>query len=334
MSTNKNDLYKQFRTDIEAYLEELYPPEFYHEIEGHESRLAILKLNDVLLTLGDASLALIYSDDEEQSEIEDKFERSIVQRYHIRHAIIDLNNSFDLLLQVLWFFYRVWNFFNPDGIYRSDKDFTDIVRNQDGWVEKAEDACLYRMVVNHFLKYSKDNEHSLYQDFKAFNNLFIFNDSKPFTVRTISNFIKHNGALKTSEQQTPWNFSIKDTEGNIYDPHKYRCEISTKFYTPETSEKNYLGEIRLNYTDDLYVDIEYKGGELFRGKDYAYDYKHYSIKELHIEALSYFENFIKLFDKVYKLIMPQISDSPILKKSKVHVEHNSINLDKYFKSKS
>ena len=83
--------------------EKLYGPEFYMEIELKDVRLAVSKINDFIETLRDASLSLIYCDKDEHPGVEERL-LNIVRRNHIRHAIVDLNNAFDILLQVPWCF--------------------------------------------------------------------------------------------------------------------------------------------------------------------------------------------------------------------------------------
>lgn len=113
------------------------------ETEGLDIRLAVLKMNDFLETLGDAYVGLTYANPAEHPNAKE-LELSVIRRIHLRHAVIDLNNCFDLLLQVPWFFYRIWENYNPgenlyqhnrlnNGVDRSKNPLT-IVRNNDGWV--------------------------------------------------------------------------------------------------------------------------------------------------------------------------------------------------------
>lgn len=56
------------------------------------------------------------------------------------YSIEDLNNSFDLLIQIPWMYYRIWGCFNSGGSLRTGslKNRNDIVRNTDDWVYVAE----------------------------------------------------------------------------------------------------------------------------------------------------------------------------------------------------
>ena len=142
---------------LKAIPEKLLGPEFYMEIESKDVRLAICKIEDFIDTLGDASLSLIYCDKQEHPGVEERL-MNIVRRIHIRHAIVDLNNAFDILLQVPWFLYRCWNEFNIGGRYchPRHKAEDDIVRNTSEWVENVQNTCNYRNVIK-YLKGSSDS---------------------------------------------------------------------------------------------------------------------------------------------------------------------------------
>lgn len=86
----------------------LLGPEYYMEYENKDVRLSVSKINDFIETLGDSAVSLIYSNKEEYHNVDNRL-LNIIRRIHIRHAIIDLNNCFDILLQVPWFHYRIWN---------------------------------------------------------------------------------------------------------------------------------------------------------------------------------------------------------------------------------
>lgn len=80
-----------------SFLQHLRDPEFYYEQKGYDVRLAIMKVKDFKETFGDATLSLIYANPNKYIE-KTKIERDFICRHHLRHAIMDLNNSFDLLL--------------------------------------------------------------------------------------------------------------------------------------------------------------------------------------------------------------------------------------------
>lgn len=176
------------------FLEELYDPEYYHEIEGFDSRVAILKFNDLSNTISEALISIMYSDINDFDEVKNNINKYIVLRHRIRHAIIDLNNCFDLLLQALWFFYRIWEYYNSTGSLRTSnlnngKNY--IIRNSDCWVEKAEEKCNYKRLLE-FLKASSDPDLlSFANKLKTFYDSFVYNNSKKFTIRTLANNMKH-----------------------------------------------------------------------------------------------------------------------------------------------
>lgn len=315
------------------HFKDLFPPEYYHEIQGFDSRLTVLKLNDVREILGDCAIAIIYSNNDEQKEIENEFTRNVIRRMYIRHAIIDLNNCFDLLLQVPWFFYRIWKTFNCKGTYYNSKDkrycnYTNITRNKEFWVKNAEKCCNYYKVFK-FLDRNTDTKlNELANDYNKFKNIFISNRGKPFTIRTVANSMKHNGALKFKEFKNPYNIKFKIGD-KIFNSKNGKSSL--KFFELKNKEKA-LGEINCEYSDDLYIDIKYYNGELFRGKDYMKKDEYYSLDELHAEAELYFDNLIDLFNKVYDNISPKLIDSPLLNKDKIELSTaESINLDKYLK---
>lgn len=317
------------------HFKDLLPPEFYHEIQGFESRLAVSKLIDVRETLGDCLRSLTYANKNEQDSIEDEVERNIIRRIHLRHAIIDLNNCYDLLLQVPWFFYRVWENFNSKGKYFNlrDKDYIQIDRNTDNWVENAEKDCRETRILK-FLNYNSDNDLRLlgkrYNEFKC---KFIFNNKKDFTIRNIANLMKHNSALKIKELQKPW--KINEPSINQYHnsdkENSVRTIIQGNFWGIEKGEIITSGQVRINYIDDVYIDIQYKDGELFRGIDYAQKNKCYSIDELYEEAEDYYNNIVELYDYTYNNINPKLIKSPILKAENLEIKTEGINIDKYFK---
>lgn len=199
---------------ISRYIEKLNGPEHYWELEGYDVRLAVSKINDFYETFNDASLSILYANKDEH-ENSAGIELNLIRRIHTRHAIIDLNNSFDLLLQIPWFYYRMWQEFNTGGtLYTPDdkryKNTTDIIRNTEGWVYAVEQNCSYGKVIK-FLNSALGRKHKL-EPFKKlikqFNRDFIFNTNKDFTIRDLANRIKHNHSLKLKEFYSPMNFNV------------------------------------------------------------------------------------------------------------------------------
>lgn len=324
--------------NLRAIPEKLQDPEYYMEYELKDVRLAVSKINDFIETLGDASLSLIYSNKEEHPNVEERA-LNIVRRIHIRHAIIDLNNSFDILLQVPWFLYRGWKEFNKGGKYAHPKRKAknDIVRNNGEWVEKVEDSCSYSDLVMKFLKRSTDpNLNTIAHYYEDFNAKFRFNTKKRFTVRSIANQLKHKNNIKLKEFYDPYDFNmiVNEKELKLKElklSEKDLCvEIKQEFYDMETNIKH--GQIIARYIDDLEIDIEYNSGEKFFGKDLVNQRKLYSIDELLSEMENYFNSTIELYNNIYNVITNEIQRNPFMKEP--HIRNtNEYNMDKFFKSK-
>ncbi|WP_156922551.1 hypothetical protein [Cohnella thermotolerans] len=124
--------------------------ELYMELQGFDVRLAIMKTRDFLQTLGDAQLSLTYADKREH-EIGDERLLNIISRTHIRHALIDYNGCFDLLLQIPWFLFRLWK-------------VKGVRRNKRNWVIRAENVCNYEDVVNQLKQFQEDNVKNFLND--------------------------------------------------------------------------------------------------------------------------------------------------------------------------
>lgn len=311
--------------------EKLHGPEFYMEYESKDVRLAVSKINDFIETLGDASLSMIYSDKDEHSGVEERL-LNIVRRNHIRHAIVDLNNSFDILLQVPWFLYRCWNEFNTGGLYchPKHKAKNDVIRNQEGWVGKAEEACNYKNLIK-FLKGSSEAElNSLAVLYETFNNDFRFNKNRSIIIREVANQIKHKHNIKLKEFNEPYAFHmiINGVEVNLKENDMYP-QISTMFYDLETNEEH--GIIIARYKDDLEVDIEYKSGEKFLGKDLINQNNIYAIEELINEMVSYFDSIVELYNKIFEQLKDEIQINPFTKEPTIK-KTTDYNMDKFFKS--
>lgn len=296
----------------ELRFEELYLPEYYFEIPDYDSRLAIMKFRDARDTMGMALFSLSYV--VESSEA-DRISANII---HLRHAIEDLNNSFDLMLQIPWFFYRIWK--------ENDKD---IIRNTTDWVIKAEKACSKEKVIG----YLKRNSNPLKQKIVKFYNKYIYNSKKVFTVRDLCNRMKHRGSLAFEEQYKKYNFNLR-TDGQSAklwkDGDKLEC-----IFDFENENQEIIGHIAYKYTDDLSIDIEYKDGELFRFEDCSHASSLLKITDVFKECCAFYNALIDLFEEVYKVIYPNI----ILlhdvigngSTTDVKTSDNVIDLNKFFK---
>lgn len=312
--------------------EKLLSPEYYMEIENYDVRLAVLKINDFLETLGDATLSLIYSDKSEHENIKG-LELNLVRRIHIRHAIIDFNNCFDILLQIPWFYYRGWKEFNRGGAFYNKKaKIKEVVRNTDGWVETAEENCQYFRVKQFLESYSDQEIVDFKEALEDFNNTFRFNENKNVVVREIANQIKHKNSLKIAEMNTPYNvdLTLNGQKINMAKIKEKNLGLSIKRVFFDLDSNKELGEVIINLEDDLIVDIKYKSGETFRGKDYLKSESVYDLDDIHNELVAYREAIIRLYEKLHNLIEPNLSLNPALN---LNINKtSSINLDKYFKA--
>lgn len=304
------------------YLGRFFNPEYYHEVQNYDCRIAIRKFLDLYLTLGDAITALTYSSLDEYEE--DNMETQIIRRTHLRHALIDLNNSFDLLIQVPWFYYRI-------GL----QNHPNIQRNTIGWVEKLEAKCSLTPILN-FLSASADGGlQLLFKKISNFKDSFLCNDTKPFTVRELVNTLKHRSILKLEEFDSPLKLNLNGIEqieqktGLKQDEMK--VEIVNEFYdfnNPTIS----IGKTKITSKKYALVDIEYYGSDFFRGEDYSYTSRSFSMNSIYDEAVAYYECFIDLLECLYETIYLEIPQSPILDKNKVKLITTApINLNKWYK---
>lgn len=319
----------------------LYSPEYYHEVQGFDSRIAIAQLNDLSSTLGDIAISLNYTEDDVLKKIDNELKKNIIKRFHLRHAVIDSNNSFDLLLQVPWFFYRMWNEFNINGnLYdavkyynKKDGNQCNIIRNSNDWVELARDNCSYKKVLKYLNKSPNIKLKTIAKKLKKFNNEFIFNESKTFTIRSLSNDIKHKKSLKIKElynRDYDINFGDKKIPLKYLKDDNIGIKTFLEFYDTNNKEKKIIGRHNIEYIDDLYINIKYDidGCEEFRSEDYINKTNYLSINELKKEVNDYCNEFCTLIKLIYNEIELNLKPSLVLERNPV--ETNSINLDKYF----
>ncbi|MEH7504071.1 hypothetical protein V7152_18990 [Neobacillus drentensis] len=319
-------------------LEKLEEPEYYMEMEGYDTRLAVAKINDFIETLGDASLSITYANKDEHINASEN-ELKIIRRIHSRHAIIDLNNSFDLLLQIPWFYCRIWQEFNLGGkLFGTDKKYKNnrtINRQSNCWVELAEKDCSYSKVIRYF---ENQNEKELL-DFRKklfdFNKKFVSNRSKKFTIRSIANQMKHNHSLKLEDFYSPNDFTIDIKNHEKHEKINLRkkqlgIDLKVDFYNLDQPDDT-MGKIKVNYWDDLYIDIEYKSGEQFLAKDYMKENRRYSLDSIYKEMIEFGNGLIDLYENLLALIEPNISFNPMLPNKPIK-KIRTVNLDKYFKS--
>lgn len=301
------------------------------EIQDHDVRLSVVKANDMLETLYDASISVTYADEMEYPDAEE-IEKKLVRRIHTRHALLDLNNCFDLLLQVPWFHFRIWEQYNLGGSLRTNdrKKQNNITRNATDWVKKAEKDCSYVKVATYLDQLIDPNAVAFVAELKQFHSDYIFNQAKPFTVRTIANQMKHNHSLKLEEFHVPYDFNVETNgvKGNLKDNQWY-MQMDVPFYE-ESNPSVTLGTMKVEMKDDLYVDVFYANGDEFYAKDYLKESSRYKLNDIHQELIDYGNALIDLYEKLLLVIEPNLAQSPFLPPAVKRIG-KPINLDKYFK---
>ncbi|PHC29325.1 hypothetical protein COE95_18305 [Bacillus toyonensis] len=317
---------------LNKFLEKLEEPEYYMEIQGYDTRLAVSKINDFIETIGDASIATTYSNKDEHRN-SSLTEANIIRRIHIRHAIIDFNNSFDLFLQIPWFFYRMWEPFNEGGKLITDRSLKNshkIIRNTKGWVEIAEQNCSYSKVIRFLENQTNEDLMNLKNELKIFKNKYIFNKSKYFTIRLLANQMKHNHSLKLEEFYSPFDYTV-NINGDILNLRRQELglKLHVDFYNKDFPDET-LGKVKVNYWDDLYIDIEYKSGEKFIAKDYMKENKRYSLDNIYKEMIDYGNSLIELYEKLLHIVKSHLSFNPMIPDNPTK-KNRTVNLDKYFK---
>lgn len=315
----------------ELRFENLYNPEYYLDYPGYDSRIAIMKFIDARDTMGMAKLSLSYIDTKATNEIDRNFTRIM----HLRHAMEDLNSSFDLLLQIPWFFYRIWEAYNIDGGLREKKlkNKSEVRRNTDNWVTNAEESCEKKKVIKYFNSVQSDMEHKI----EEFYNEYIINSKKPFTVRTLCNAMKHNHALAFDELYKPYDFTI-EIDGEVKNLRNekigMRCHQDISRYSETTGESTKVGQIKYSYEKDLIVDIEYTNSDTFRFEDCTRDRYRFKIEEVYKECCAYYDAIVDLYEEIYKDIYPKMilleTFTGLDGKPTINKSEEKINLNKYF----
>ena len=308
----------------------LLDPIHYMELEGHDCRIAVHKAKDFLKTLGDANLSMTYANCKEYKCPSDR-EQLYVRRIHLRHAILDLNSCYDLLLQIPWFYYRVWEYYNFRGKLRTDKikfqNKEDIRRNTQHWVIKAEECCSAEK-LNRF--FNSEEEHlQLKQKFSHFYRTQI-NYKNTSTIRKLANQIKHNHNINFKELQEKPSFKLKINEFDL--PENKSLMIGSEFYELGNPEK-VLGKIEMKYTDDFYFDIHYKDGDSFYAKDYLNKDRIYSMDEVYDKLLDFHEGILDLYNCIIDDMKPKLQLNNLVNEPRT-TSTNKINMDRYFKPNS
>ena len=308
--------------------DDLYSPEYYMDVPGNDGRIAIKKFNDARDTMAMAHFSLSYIEDTPSDELGKNFAKTI----HLRHAIEDLNSSFDLLLQIPWFYFRIWAEFNRKGSLRTKqlKNRNEITRNTQDWVLFAERDCEYRKVM----EYLHATSNPLETKMKVFSSEYIEGTDKTFTVRSLCNALKHNHALSFEELYEPYDFllNINGQKINLREEH-----MGVRFKQKILEKDNpdiVVGEIKYDYSDDFSIDYEYMQGESFRYEDCVDAKYRLKIQDVYKECCKYFDALVELFEEVYNQIYPQIGLLPTLVgengKPNIKSSVNSISMNDYF----
>lgn len=312
----------------ELRFDNLYSPEYYMDVPGNDGRIAIKKFNDARDTMGMAHFSLSYIDDTPSDELGKNFAKVI----HLRHAIEDLNNSFDLLLQIPWFYYRIWAEFNSGASLqtRQLKNRNEIVRNTQDWVFLAERDCDIRKVMS----YLQNTSNPLENKIKDFSTDYIEGSGKPFTVRSLCNTLKHNHALSFEELYEPYEFclNINGQKVNLREE-----QIGVRFEQKIVEKDNpdiEVGKIKYDYSNDFSIDYEYVQGDIFRYEDCVDTNHRLKIQEVYRECCEYFDALVDLFEEVYNQIHSQIGLLPTLVgangKPNIKSSSNNISMNDYF----
>ncbi len=312
----------------ELRLDDLYSVEYYMDIPGNDGRIAIKKFNDARDTMGMARFSLSYIEDSPSNEMGKNFARVI----HLRHAIEDLNNSFDLLLQIPWFYYRIWKEFNRGASLRTGllKNRNEIIRNAQDWVLLAERDCKMEKVI----MYLKSVSNPLEQKIGDFADAYIEGNNKPFTVRSLCNTLKHNHALSFEELYEPYEFNL-NINGRL--TNLRQAGMGVRFEQKIVEKDNpsvEVGKVKYEYVDDLSIDFEYSQGEKFRYEDCTDTGQRLKIQDVYNECCTYFDALVELFEEVYSQIHPQIGLLPSLVaengKPNIKPGLNKISMNDYF----
>lgn len=305
----------------------LLDPIHYMEQEGYECRLAVHKAHDFLRTLGDANLSIIYANSKHYNQKEK--EQLFVRRTYLRHALLDLNSCYDLLLQIPWFFYRVWEFYNFEGELRNHKlkNREDIHRNTEYWVQKAEESCSAEKLVNFFN--SKKELLHIKRKFDIFFKTQIRSTQNTFTIRRLANQLKHNHNINFTELHTKPSFNFKI---NGVDSLNKNVKIFADFYDVERPE-NVLGNIEILYSDDFYLNIHYKDGDSYYAKDYLNKDRMYSMDEVYDSLVDFHKEILNLYELIINDIKPKLQLNNLVNEPRI-TSTSKMNMDKFFKPKA
>lgn len=306
----------------------------YWEIKGKEVRLAISKANDLYYTIGEARMELKYVNKEyyiRDNEEIDEFGIDFVRYIHLKNAIQDLNRIYDIALQIPWFLYRIWeekSIFNTQKKTKDKQKANKISRKNDAWVSDAEELCKYSYVKEYFKRNSTDDGEDLLKLLDEFNKKFLINKDKPFTIRTLCNYIKHKGNIQPVELQEKINLSLKVNsemvQSNIIELPVNCLNISNLETIPV---------VEINRAENLIIDIKYNKNKEdsinnFWGKDILK--KKYTLDDVYKECIDYLIEFKPIYDKYLDILNTYVVRIFIEPKK---INNATINLNRLYQKK-
>ncbi|MEB2279653.1 hypothetical protein LAV73_06515 [Lysinibacillus xylanilyticus] len=312
---------------------DVYDPEYYMEFEGHDIRIAITKMKSFIETFNLANISLTYTNKDEYNNSDD-MNIAFLRKSHVRHSVLDLNNCFDLLLQIPWFYFRIWESFNDGGNLRSRELNNKISRNTKNWVFKAEKSCTYEKVMKYFENQGNPKLTDLKKKFNSFEKNYIIKNRKNFTIRTLSNQMKHNHSLNFKEFyiQNDMNVNIN---GEVVNLKRNGIGLSHELIFAEANDSNTeaieLGKMSVTYIDDLKIDIQYNNGEKFFADDYLRLNNQVSIDEVYSEAINYGNALKDLFDELFIELECLLQNNPYFPSQPKITTNRKFNLDEHYK---
>ncbi|WP_460271279.1 hypothetical protein [Bacillus sp. NEAU-Y102] len=269
----------------------LSDPMLYMEFRGVDSRLAVSKLRGFLMTYGYAQ----YSKNKFKEEM--KGGKGTRPRMHMRYAVLDFNNCFDLLLQIPWVYYRMWENFNPKG---------DIQRGEDGWLDKVEGRCSWKRLSAGIKKLEDANMLRFLENLENFSANYLENVDKPFTIRQLANAIKHRGFIDLSEYQVGYGAKIETDKDTIPNYDKNDGYLRLDIDLHENGDMSTpTGKCTVWNMDNVRVEYEYDGDCVFPSSDLVGS-KVYNSENIYIELCRFDKEIIKLFNEVRGIIEPKL----------------------------
>lgn len=171
--------------------------------------------------------------------------------HHLEHSIVEYNNCYDTVLQIVYFVFE----FVPD--FQTQKDYKNFVKGCK-WVSKSNGI---EKIFNNTISLNPDNKviESLFDKLKE----FYITSGAP--IRKIANAIKHHGGISTKNCQIPIppGFTLTLTQGGngslekIQNAIKENCVFSPKSILPETIDLENTIKVLESKTSDIHTFAMY-----------------------------------------------------------------------------